>query len=417
MTIKFFNNITKQLEDFIPQKSIKIYCCGPTVYDDIHIGNSRPIIIFDALACFLKNYYKDQGIAVEYVRNITDIDEKIINKVIQGGFVYKEFIQNQIKNFLSLMENFESFATKNIRVTDHVIHIIEFIQLLIHKELAYVTDQGNVYFNTKKCPVYQCLSGAHRQNEESISVINESDKIHWEDFALWKRTLGWDHIHLEGNQYYQGNSIFWSSPWGNGVPGWHIECSTIIRKYLGDTIDIHGGGQDLIFPHHDNEIAQCWAINNEIFCKYWLHNGMVLINGKKMAKSTGNFIQLKDVVQDKDTGNILKYLILSTHYRQPLNFSQQKLLDAQNNVKKIKNFFSQYGHYYDDDQYQQFHKKNLTHLLDPMAQDFNTVQGLNEVHRWIKQFKAVEKIGVQWETQQYFFNVIFILESFGLNLY
>ena len=389
MNIKFFNIINKQLDEFIPNKVIKLYCCGPTVYDDIHIGNSRPIIIFDALACFLKNYYRHQNITIEYVRNITDIDEKIINKVVQGGFIYKNFIEEQINNFLSLVGLLESFPAKNIRVTDNVDAIIDFIKSLVSKDLAYVTDQGNVYFNTKKCAVYQCLSGAHRQNEESISVVNETDKLHWEDFALWKRTYGWDHIQLQDNEYYQGDSIFWSSPWGNGVPGWHIECSTIIKKYLGETIDLHGGGQDLIFPHHDNEIAQCWGLNNKIFCKYWIHNGMVLVNGKKMSKSTGNFIQLKEVVQDKESGDILKYLMLSTHYRQPLNFSQQKLLDAQNNVKKIKNFLKIYGHHYEINEYQEFCKKNLIHLLEPMVEDFNTVQGLNEIHKWIKQFKIV----------------------------
>jgi cysteinyl-tRNA synthetase len=421
MTIKFFNSSNKIYEEFQPNKVIKIYCCGPTIYDNIHIGNSRPIIIFDSLCCFLKNYYKNDNIKIKYIRNITDIDEKIINKVINNNIKYQDFIDNQINNFLNLTEYIQDFSPKNVRVTDYIDDIIQFIQQLIIKGYAYISTNNNVYFNTKKCPIYQCLSG-NRENIESITVENESDKLHWQDFALWKNIesqLNFHEIPIINNNnkiFQTNNHIFWNSPWGYGIPGWHIECSTIINKELGCDIDIHGGGQDLIFPHHDNEIAQNWGLNNNLFCKYWLHNGMVLINGKKMAKSTGNFIQLKDIIYDKESGYILKYLMLSTHYKQPLNFTQDKWNNSKNNIEKIKTFIINNKNFFNQQDYQEFLKKDLKYLLQDITNDFNTVNGLNNIHYWIKQFK-INKNFQQFNSQEIFFNVLFLLNSLGLNFY
>ena len=409
MSIQLFNYSTKKYENFEPlSNEIKIYCCGPTVYDDIHIGNSRPLIVFDALACFLKNYYYNDGISVKYVRNITDIDEKIINKVKENNYDYNEFIHEQINNFYGLLNHLEVFHPINVRVSHCMDSIIDFISMLIEKKYGYISEKNNVYFDTKVCPIYGCLSGPQRENQKSISVINEEDKRHWQDFALWK---------TQNNEVSFSNTIHWDSPWGQGVPGWHIECSTIIKEYLGDKIDIHGGGQDLIFPHHDNEIAQCWGIHNDLFCSYWIHNGMVLVEGKKMAKSLGNFIKLKDVVHNKQDGHILKYLILSTHYSQPLNFSQDKLINSQNNVKKIKKFLENYKDIFNEDHYKTFLHQNNKEILIPLTKDFNTVEAINDIHKYIKEFKELMTMDQKEYCQKIFFKIIFLLDSLSLDFF
>lgn len=427
MAIKFFNCQNKIYEEFQPKNIIKIYCCGPTIYDDIHIGNGRPIIVFDSLCCFLKNYYKNDNIEIKFIRNITDIDEKIINKVINNNYNYEKFIDEQLNNFLELMDLIEDFKPSNIRVTNYIESIINLINQLINKGYAYVSNKNNVYFNTKKCSIYQCLSGQDRENQESITVHNEDDKIHWQDFVLWKNIenqLSFNELDPlqslslnKNNKIFQTNNhICWKSPWGYGLPGWHIECSTIINELLGSEIDIHGGGQDLIFPHHDNEIAQNFGLNNNLFCKYWLHNGMVLINGKKMAKSTGNFIKLKDIVKDKDSAYILKYLMLSTHYKQPLNFSQDKWNNSENNINKIKNFLINNKSYFDEKHYKEFLKQDLKFLLESIENDFNTVNGINQIHYWIKQFKILKNFQ-QSNLSNIYFNIIFLLDSLGLGFY
>lgn len=412
MTIKLYNIITQKLEPLEFQEIIKIYCCGPTIYDDIHIGNGRPLVIFNALTSFLKKYYPNK--TIKYVRNITDIDEKIINKVLNNNSSYDNFIQKELNNFNELMDYIDAYKPLQIRVTDVIEDIKQYITILIEKDYGYVTNEGNVYFNVKKFPHYKCIC-RHTDDKPSITTENEKDKHHWEDFALWKRIYNYDEINTDGIHQTQ-DKIFWSSPWGNGIPGWHIECSTIINKYLGDVIDIHGGGQDLMFPHHDNELAQNWGLYEKIFCHHWLHNGMVLIDGKKMAKSTGNFIHLKNIVKDEYSGNVFKYLILSTHYRQPLNFSENKWKDASNNFSKIFKFIHNHKEsFWNKDDYQKFINEDNQWLLDPITHDFNTVIGLNEIHKWIKNFKNIYQLKQMDLAKNYYFYGIFIGESLGFN--
>ena len=405
----FFNNtLSKKLEKFIPlrDKEITIYLCGPTLYDSIHIGNSRPIIVFDALVSFLKVFFRKEERTIKYVRNITDIDEKILNKMNLSNKKYKDFMDEQIRDFNESLSYIQLNTAISCRVTENIQEIIRNIETIIHRGNAYVTQLGNVYFSVENFADYKILTGQNRKDLESVSVENEKDKKKWEDFALWKRM--------------DNQEISWDSPWGRGLPGWHIECSTMATTYLSDRIDIHCGGQDLIFPHHDNEIAQCWGMNGNIFCHYWLHNGMVLVDGKKMSKSLNNFIQLKEIVRDKESGDILKYLMLSTHYHQPLNFSQSKWEDASNNVKKVKKFLKTHENLWECDSYDNFCKKSeIDFLLCDLCKDFNTVGCIFNIHKKIGEFIKIFKDSSKEENfsllQNIYYEIIFLLNSIAMD--
>ena len=290
--MKLYNTMTNKIEEFktIEENKVKMYVCGPTVYNYIHLGNARPIVVFDTLA----RYFKHKGMEVEFVQNFTDVDDKIINKSMEEGTSASEVSEKYIKYFfedISKLNILES--VKRPKVTENMAEIIEIIQKLIDNGFAYEKD-GDVYFEVKKYKDYGKLSNQKIEELELGARIDVSEiKKNPMDFALWKKK--------------KDGEPFWESPWGQGRPGWHIECSAMAKKYLGDTFDIHGGGQDLIFPHHENEIAQSKCAYHGNFANYWLHNGFIQINGDKMSKSLGNFFLLREILE-KFSGNVVRVI-------------------------------------------------------------------------------------------------------------
>ena len=317
--MRFYNTMSNKIEEFetIEKGKVKMYVCGPTVYNYIHLGNARPIIIFDTLA----RYFKYRGYDVTYIQNFTDVDDKIIKRANEEGISVKEVTEKYIKGF------FEDIEPLNIsddivrpKVTENMPEIIEIIKKLIDEGFAYEKD-GNVFFEVKKFEEYGSLSNQKIDELEigaRVDIMEEKNNPL--DFALWKRKK-------EGEPY-------WESPWGQGRPGWHIECSAMAKKYLGDTFDIHGGGQDLVFPHHENEIAQSRCAYHGNFANYWLHNGFIQVNGDKMSKSLGNFFLLREIL-GKFPGNVVRLFILGTHYRKPINFSMDNMEDSRKTLKNI----------------------------------------------------------------------------------
>ena len=317
--MRFYNTMSNKIEEFktIEDGKVKMYVCGPTVYNYIHLGNARPIIVFDTLA----RYFKYSGYDVTYIQNFTDVDDKIIKRSNEEGISVEQVTEKYIEGF------FEDIKPLNIsddiirpKVTENIPEIIEIIKKLINEGFAYEKD-GNVFFEVKKFEEYGHLSNQKIDELEIGMRVNVmEEKNNPLDFALWKRKK-------EGEPY-------WDSPWGQGRPGWHIECSAMARKYLGDTFDIHGGGQDLIFPHHENEIAQSRCAYHGNFANYWLHNGFIQVNGDKMSKSLGNFFLLREIL-GKFPGNVVRLFILGTHYRKPINFSMDNIEDSRKTLKNI----------------------------------------------------------------------------------
>lgn len=326
--MKIYNTMTNRLEEFIPveEGKVKIYVCGPTVYNYIHIGNARPVVVFDTLARFFK-YMKYE---VEYVQNFTDVDDKIINRANEEGIPTEEVTKKYIQGFFEDIEPLNPLKDiKRPKVTENIPEIIDIIKRLVKNGYAYIKD-GNVFFDVKKYKDYGMLSNQKiGELESGIRVDIREEKNDPLDFALWKNRK-------EGEPY-------WESPWGQGRPGWHIECSAMSRKYLGETFDIHGGGQDLIFPHHENEIAQSRCAYHGEFAKYWMHNGFIQVDGDKMSKSLGNFFLLREILE-KFSGNVIRLFILSTHYRKPINFSFENIEDSKralhNIITSMKRFSS-----------------------------------------------------------------------------
>lgn len=318
--MKIYNTLTRKKEEFVPIEpgKVKMYVCGPTVYDYIHIGNARPYVIFDTV----RRYMEYKGYSVNYVQNFTDVDDKIINKAIKEGVDSKVISERYIVEAKKDAEglNVEP-ATKNPKVTEEMPEIIEMIQTLIDKGYAYEVN-GSVFYDTKAFNGYGKLSGKKIDELEAGARIEvDNTKKNPMDFVLWKPKK-------EGEPA-------WQSPWGEGRPGWHIECSVMAKKYLGDTIDIHAGGEDLIFPHHENEIAQSEAANGVQFAKYWMHNGFINVNNEKMSKSKGNFFTLRDIVAEVPY-DVVRFFILSGHYRSPINFSRELMQAAGNGLDRIK---------------------------------------------------------------------------------
>jgi cysteinyl-tRNA synthetase len=320
--MKIYNTLTKKKEEFVPleDKKVRIYVCGPTVYNYFHIGNARPFVVFDTL----RRYMEYIGYHVDFVQNFTDVDDKIINRAGEEGISAREVSEKYIQEYFKDAEALNvRKATVHPKVTDNIPQIIEFVQGLMDKGYAYEVN-GDVYFNTRAFPGYGKLS---KQNiQELVSGCRvEIDEIKRDplDFALWKARK-------------EESEIAWESPWGMGRPGWHIECSTMSKRYLGDTIDIHAGGQDLTFPHHENEIAQSEAQNGVPFAKYWMHNGYITIDNEKMSKSKGNFFTVRDILKAYD-GEAIRYFLLSGHYRNPINFSESLMEQAKNSLARIKN--------------------------------------------------------------------------------
>ena len=320
--MKIYNTLTKKKEEFIPieEGKVKMYVCGPTVYNLIHIGNARPMICFDTV----RRYLEYKGYDVNYVSNFTDVDDKIIKKAIEEGVTAEEISQRYIAECKKDMEGMNiKPATTHPLATQEIGGMIDMIQTLIDKGYAYAVN-GTVYYRTRKFEGYGKLSKKNIDDLEaghrSIKVAGEDEKEDPLDFVLWKPKK-------DGEPY-------WESPWSEGRPGWHIECSVMSKKYLADTIDIHAGGEDLIFPHHENEIAQSEAANGVPFAKYWMHNAFLNIDNKKMSKSLGNFFTVRDISKEYDL-QVLRFFMLSAHYRNPINFSHDLMESAKNGLDRI----------------------------------------------------------------------------------
>ncbi len=321
MVLKLYNTLSGRKEEFLPleEGQVGIYVCGPTVYDYFHIGNARPFLIFEVL----RRYLKFKKYKVRYVTNFTDIDDKVIKKANELGMEFSEVAERFIKEY------FKDADCLNIgradvypRATDNITDIIDFIKRLEDKGYAYSVD-GDVFFDVSRFKEYGKLS---KQNLNEIRAGERVDlderKRNPYDFVLWKNA--------------KKDEPYWDSPWGYGRPGWHIECSVMSRKYLGESFDIHAGGADLIFPHHENEIAQSEALSGKTFARYWLHNGYLKIDNKKMSKSLGNILKIRELCQNYD-GSIIRHFLLSAHYRSPLNFSLEQIDQSKNSMETLNN--------------------------------------------------------------------------------
>ena len=330
--MKVYNTLTRKKEEFKPIEDGKVamYVCGPTVYDYIHVGNARPMVVFDTL----RRFFIYKGYDVKYISNFTDVDDKIIEKANKENTTVKAIADKYIEAFTEDANGLNIYEEKTIhpKATEFIQPMIKFIEGLIDKKAAYNVD-GNVYFNLSSAKNYGKLSKKDIDDLISGSRVQINDeKRNPMDFALWKKAK-------EGEPS-------WDSPWGKGRPGWHIECSVMAKSLLGDTIDIHAGGEDLQFPHHENEIAQSETLTGKIFSNYWMHNGMLTIENQKMSKSVGNFFTVKDIGKEFDL-EILRFFLLSAHYRNPINFSRELIIQSQRGLERLYNG-----------------KKNLEYLMD-----------------------------------------------------
>ncbi|WP_455100535.1 cysteine--tRNA ligase [Parvimonas micra] len=321
--MKIYNTLTRKKEDFKPIQAGKalIYVCGPTVYNYIHIGNSRPMIVYDTL----RRYLLYIGYDVKFVSNFTDIDDKIINRAKEENVSFTDITKKYIDAYLEDSYGLNLFESHTIhpKATECINEMIEFVKVLEEKGIAYNVD-GNVYFDITKAKDYGKLSKKNIDDLRAGARIDISDeKKNPLDFALWKKRK-------------DETEPAWESPWGMGRPGWHLECSVMAKKFLGDTIDIHAGGEDLQFPHHENEIAQSECCNGKVFANYWMHNGMINIDNVKMSKSKGNFFTIKDIQKEYDL-EVIRLWILSTHYRNPLNFSREVMEQTKNGLERMYN--------------------------------------------------------------------------------
>ncbi|OQY09726.1 MAG: cysteine--tRNA ligase [Fusobacteriia bacterium 4572_132] len=308
--IKIHDTLSNKVKEFktINKDKVNMYVCGPTVYNNIHIGNARPIIFFDTV----RRYLEYKGYEVKYVQNFTDIDDKMIKKANEEGTTVKKIAEKYIKEYFEDTKslNLKEESTIHPKATENISEMIQLVKDLEEKGYAYAVN-GNVYYRVKRFKEYGKLSHQKIENLQIGARIEENkEKENPLDFTLWKKA--------------KENEPKWNSPWGEGRPGWHLECSVMCKKYLGETLDIHGGGQDLIFPHHENEIAQSEASTGKIFVNNWMHNGYLNINGEKMSKSEGNFFLLKEITEKYD-GRILRFFMLSSHYRTPKKMGRKKL--------------------------------------------------------------------------------------------
>lgn len=379
MSLKIYNTLTRKKEKFIPIKKgeVGMYICGPTVYNYIHIGNARPFIIFEVVRRFLKF----KGYKVRYIQNLTDIDDKMINKARELNISVSELAEKFIQEYFIDADSLNiERADVHPRATEHIAEIIELLKGLEEKGYAYEID-GDVFFDVSKFKNYGKLSGQDIE-ELKIGARVEVDERKRDaiDFALWKKAK-------EGEPS-------WDSPWGKGRPGWHLECSAMSMKYLGKTFDIHAGGSDLIFPHHENEIAQSEANNNQQYVRYWMHNGYLCLNNQKMSKSLGNIMKVRDIIQ-KYKGEVIRYFILSAHYRSPLNFSEEQLQQAQNSLQRLNNIIYNVKHLLKQDKFKKSKDKDDELILEKrkegeqqfikaMDDDFNTPVALSRLFGFAK---------------------------------
>ncbi|WP_077391287.1 cysteine--tRNA ligase [Mobilibacterium timonense] len=389
--MKVYNSLTGKKEEFVPleEGKVKMYVCGPTVYNFFHIGNARPFVVFDTL----RRYFIWRGYEVKYVQNFTDVDDKIINRAREEGITAPEVSEKYIKEY------FEDAKALNVipadvhpKVSEHIDDIIAFIQTLIDKGYAYEAD-GDVYYSTRKFDEYGKLSGQNIDDLESGAriAIGEVKKDPL-DFALWKAQK-------------EPDEIAWKSPWGMGRPGWHIECSTMARKHLGSTIDIHGGGQDLKFPHHENEIAQSEACNGVPFAKYWMHNGYITIDGVKMSKSLNNFFTVRDI-RKHYSGDVIRFFLLSGHYRSPINFSDVLMEQAKQGLGRIVTCVETLEHLEKNGSQglTDEEKKELESLgkyrdmfIEAMDDDLNTADGISAIFEMVSDINVFVRDGASRE--------------------
>lgn len=375
--IKIYNTLTGHLDEFKPLKEneVSMYVCGPTVYNYIHIGNTRPAVFFDTV----RRYFEYRGYKVNYVQNFTDVDDKMINKANEENITVKEVADRYIKAYFEDTSklNLKEEGMTRPKATENIDGMIEIISSLIEKGYAYESN-GDVYFEVDKYKDgYGELSKQKIEDLKSGARIDISEiKKSAIDFALWKAS--------------KPNEPSWDSPWGKGRPGWHIECSAMSRKYLGDSFDIHGGGQDLIFPHHENEIAQSKCGCGGTYARYWMHNGYININGEKMSKS-GSFVLLRQILE-KFEGRVIRLFILGAHYRKPMEFSDFELNQAKSSLERIENTLKRIKELNRDnftgeknlEELKKFKKDMETNFIAAMDEDFNTAQALGYIFELIK---------------------------------
>lgn len=393
--MKIYNTLTRKKEEFVPieEGKVKMYVCGPTVYNYFHIGNARPFVVFDTL----RKYLEYRGYKVKFVQNFTDVDDKIINRAKEEGVTAPEISEKYIEEY------YKDAAALNVKkanvhpkVSETMDDIIKFVQDLIDKGYAY-ESQGDVYYRTRKFDGYGKLSGKNideliqgaSERTRSADDMKKEDPL---DFALWKARK-------------EDSEIAWESPWGMGRPGWHIECSAMAKKYLGSTIDIHAGGEDLQFPHHENEIAQSEAHNGCEFSHYWMHNGYINIDGTKMSKSLGNFKTVRDLLQHYD-GEVLRFLILSGQYRGPIDFNSEILEQSRNAMTRLRNAKSNLNHLIEtesgsmtDEEKEKLagYDKYRQEFIKAMDDDLNTADAISAVFELVTAINTAVKDGASKE--------------------
>jgi cysteinyl-tRNA synthetase len=380
--MKIYNTLTRKKEEFIPinKEEITIYVCGPTVYNFFHIGNARPFVVFDTL----RKYLEYRGNNVKFVQNFTDVDDKIINKAREEKMIPKDLTEKYITEYYKDAESLNvKKASVHPKVTDNMDEIIDFVSALIDKGHAYEID-GDVYFSTKSFDGYGKLSKQNIDELESGARVDVDDKKKDPmDFALWKAQKTED-------------ELAWEAPFGKGRPGWHIECSVMATKYLGETIDIHAGGQDLTFPHHENEIAQSEAKTGKKFSNYWMHNGYITIDNEKMSKSKGNFFTVRDILKDYD-GEVIRFFLLSGHYRSPINFSRELMEQSKQGLARMINSKNNL-HFFLKSSKGELNKKEKAWLdlmdhckfkfIEAMDDDLNTADAISAIFELIKEINS-----------------------------
>ncbi|WP_268912769.1 cysteine--tRNA ligase [Lentilactobacillus sp. SPB1-3] len=399
--LQIFNTLTREKEKFEPLKpgEVSMYVCGPTVYNYIHIGNARSAVAFDTI----RRYFEYRGYKVKYVSNFTDVDDKMINAAKANNTTVKAIADKYIAAFDEDMKALN--VSKDIihpRATENIKEIIDFVSDLEREGFAYNVD-GNVYYRARKFDTYGALAHINVDDLEvgASNHVNDEEFAQKEDpidFALWKKS--------------KGDEISWDSPWGKGRPGWHIECSVMSTKYLGDSIDIHGGGEDLIFPHHENERAQSEAKTHKHFVNYWMHNGFVTVgdDNEKMSKSLGNFITVHDLLNELD-GQVIRFLMSTTHYRRPIQYNDASVQEAKSNLKKLQNAYENLNYRLDDavdgndPKADQEIRQVVADFIDSMDDDFNVQNGIAAVYELAKLANNyVQNSVVQADTIKLFLN-------------
>lgn len=407
--MKIFNTLTRKKEDFIPlvEGNVSMYVCGPTVYNLIHIGNARPMIVFDTV----RRYLEHKGFQVNFVTNFTDIDDKIIKKAMEEGVDSTVISQRYIKECKKDMASLNvKEATKHSLATEEIDGMLEMITTLIENGNAYKAQDGTVYFRTRNFDEYGKLSHKNLDDlqggNRSLLISGQEQKEDSLDFVLWKPKK-------DGEPY-------WESPWCDGRPGWHIECSVMSKKYLGPEIDIHAGGEDLVFPHHENEIAQSEAANGKNFAKYWMHNAFLNIDNKKMSKSLGNFFTVRDISEKYDL-QVLRFFMLSAHYRSPLNFSGDLMESAKSGLNRIITAYENVKYLIEQSKIEAL-QENETILLqeangliqkfhDAMDDDFNTADAISVIFELVKFMNTVVSQHSSKEFMKQMQNDIFVLTN------